>query len=205
MSKDKEKRIMEVILDSAKKLFAQFGPRKTTMDEIAQVAGVGKGTIYYYFKDKEDVFLRVVHDEAEKLYHRLQSAASEADNPEQKLNAFFYAKLASLTELVNLRWLYNYMDFTRWSSLEKATAELARQEQELVEQILEEGKNTGAFAIEDVAKIAQNLLRFVSAFGKTLPQVPSPNELKKDLADLLRFVFEGLRSRREMKPETGKG
>ena len=60
------------------------------------------------------------------------------------------------------------------------------------------------FAIEDVAKIAQTLLKFISAFGKTLPKGLSPNEMKKSIEDTLSFIFEGLRSRRELKPEEGR-
>ena len=96
---------------SAKRLFAQFGPKKTTMEEIAQQAGVGKGTIYYYFIDKTDIFLQVVKNEAEQLSNRMQSAAIGQENPEQKLNAVFFEKLQALSELVNLRWLYDYMRY----------------------------------------------------------------------------------------------
>lgn len=204
MGKKKEKLIQEGILASAKRLFAQFGPKKTTMEEIAQQAGVGKGTIYYYFIDKTDIFLQVVKNEAEQLSNRMQSAATNQEGPEQKLNAVFFEKLQALSELVNLRWLYDYIDIGRWSGLEKETADLAQKEQKLVKQILEEGKDKGLFAIEDVAKIAQTLLKFISAFGKTLPKGLSPNEMKKNIEDTLSFIFEGLRSRRELKPEEGR-
>jgi AcrR family transcriptional regulator len=192
MTKKKEKVIQAGILASAKRLFAQFGPKKTTMEEIAQEAGVGKGTIYYYFTDKADIFLQVIKNEAEQLANRMKSAAVGQENPEQKLNAVFFEKLQALSELVNLRWLYNYIEIGRWSGVEKETAELAEKEQKLVEQILEEGKDKGLFAIEDVAKIAQTLLKFFAAFGKTLPQGLAPNELKKSIEDTLSFIFEGL-------------
>ncbi len=50
---DKEKRI----LDGARDLFCRYGYKKTSIDEIAESAGFGKGTIYNYFKNKEDLFL----------------------------------------------------------------------------------------------------------------------------------------------------
>jgi len=43
------------ILEAAEGLFERYGYRKTTVDEIAQAAGLGKGTIYLYFKSKEDL------------------------------------------------------------------------------------------------------------------------------------------------------
>jgi len=204
MLKTKEKQMQEGILNSARRLFARFGPKKTTVDEIAQEAGVGKGTIYYYFTDKKDIFLKVVQEEAEQLAGRLKSAASGPENPEQKLTAVFMEKLRGWSDFVNLRWLYDLIDSGRWSGLEQETVNLAQKEQKLVEGILEQGQTLGIFAIEDVSKIAQNLLRIVSAFSKTLPAGISPGELKQSLEDMLTFILNGLRSRPELKPESGE-
>lgn len=45
------------ILRAATALFATGGVRKTTMDQIAKEASVGKGTIYYYYNDKTEILL----------------------------------------------------------------------------------------------------------------------------------------------------
>lgn len=50
------------ILDAAIKLFSEQGFEKTTVDEIAGQAGVGKGTIYLYFNTKEQIFLAIIED-----------------------------------------------------------------------------------------------------------------------------------------------
>jgi len=50
----------ERILKSAEKLFARFGFRKTTMNEIARDVRMGKSTLYYYFKSKENVLEAVI-------------------------------------------------------------------------------------------------------------------------------------------------
>jgi AcrR family transcriptional regulator len=49
------------ILGAATNMFAQFGFKKSSIDEIAATAGVGKGTIYLAFDSKEDLFYQVVH------------------------------------------------------------------------------------------------------------------------------------------------
>ncbi len=46
----------EVILDAARRVFAERGFRGTTIADIAEAAGIALGTIYIYFKSKEDVF-----------------------------------------------------------------------------------------------------------------------------------------------------
>jgi AcrR family transcriptional regulator len=51
------------ILDAATERFAHYGFKKTSIDEIAAAAGVGKGTVYLMCKSKEDLFYQVVHRE----------------------------------------------------------------------------------------------------------------------------------------------
>ena len=50
------------ILAAAQKRFAAFGYRKTGVADIARAAGVVPGTLYRYFKDKEDIFREVVRE-----------------------------------------------------------------------------------------------------------------------------------------------
>ena len=44
------------ILDAALRVFGQYGFRRTSMDDIAREAGIGKGTIYLSFTSKDEVF-----------------------------------------------------------------------------------------------------------------------------------------------------
>src|SRR5215468_8757844 len=46
----------ERILDAAAALLVRWGYRKTTIDDVAREAGVGKGTIYLHWKDKNELF-----------------------------------------------------------------------------------------------------------------------------------------------------
>ena len=67
------------IMRAAERLFAGRRYHEVTLDEVAHVAGVGKGTIYLHFKDKEDLFFRLVtsgFDElCEVLKERLPAGA----------------------------------------------------------------------------------------------------------------------------------
>ena len=44
------------IIEAAGVIFERYGFKKTTMDDIAYAAGKGKSSLYYYFKNKEQVF-----------------------------------------------------------------------------------------------------------------------------------------------------
>ncbi|MGG3943180.1 TetR/AcrR family transcriptional regulator [Peribacillus psychrosaccharolyticus] len=50
----------KLIVDAAAKSFALFGYKATTMDQVAKIANVGKGTIYTFYTNKEELFKEIV-------------------------------------------------------------------------------------------------------------------------------------------------
>lgn len=57
----------KALLSQAFSLFMNKGIPNTTISEIAEHAGVGKGTFYFYFKDKEDLIEKLIAQKAEQL------------------------------------------------------------------------------------------------------------------------------------------
>lgn len=53
----------EQVIETARKLFTDYGYKKVSMDEIARESGVTKKTIYTYFKDKESMFRYFINEE----------------------------------------------------------------------------------------------------------------------------------------------
>ena len=68
------------IMDAAVSIFAKKGYRDTTLDEIAITSEFGKGTIYNYFKSKEDIYSAIIDDVSANLYDIVQQADSENKN-----------------------------------------------------------------------------------------------------------------------------
>lgn len=62
--KEKENKLMEKAL----KLFTEKGVNNTSIQDIADEAGVGKGTFYLYFKDKYDIRDKVIASCSNKLF-----------------------------------------------------------------------------------------------------------------------------------------
>lgn len=65
------------ILDAAIKLFSEKGFERTTVDEIATKANVGKGTIYLYFENKEHIFLTIIEEGMSQLRRFFQQMSKE--------------------------------------------------------------------------------------------------------------------------------
>lgn len=67
MSKDKKR---DAILEAAYRQFSHYSFRKTSMEDIAQAAGISRASIYSYFQNKDDIFRNVsiqLHDQAEQM------------------------------------------------------------------------------------------------------------------------------------------
>ncbi len=69
---DERKLREERILDAATTLLVRWGYRKTTIDDVAREAGVGKGTIYLHWKDKNDLFRAAIWREQQRYSDELQ-------------------------------------------------------------------------------------------------------------------------------------
>src|SRR6266702_8455835 len=69
---DERKLREERILDAATTLLVRWGYRKTTIDDVAHEAGVGKSTIYLHWKDKNDLFRAAIWRERQRYSEELQ-------------------------------------------------------------------------------------------------------------------------------------
>lgn len=63
---------LEKLFDAALKVFSRRGYHEATMEEIAHVAGVGKGTLYRYFKSKDDLYHQLLETRLEELDSKIQ-------------------------------------------------------------------------------------------------------------------------------------
>lgn len=75
----------ERILDAAVRIFADKGFYNAKVSEIARVAGVADGTIYLYFKSKDDLLISLFEDRMEQVNRNLRAARDEASEPVEQL------------------------------------------------------------------------------------------------------------------------
>jgi AcrR family transcriptional regulator len=95
----KEKR--EVILAAAKQLFGHYGYRRTSIDNIAQEARIAKGTVYLYFKSKEEIFRALCQQLLDTVLTATEEEVRTPAPIEQRLRRIIAAKFDYLFELVH--------------------------------------------------------------------------------------------------------
>lgn len=79
------------ILQAAKELFYEKGYQNTTVDEIAERAEHGKGTIYLYFSGKDELYVSTIEEGYQELEEKLLAAIKRKRGVEQKIRAIYNA------------------------------------------------------------------------------------------------------------------
>jgi TetR/AcrR family fatty acid metabolism transcriptional regulator len=81
------------IIDAARTVFARRGFALGIMDEIAKEAGVAKGTLYLYFRSKDEVFKAVLDHDMKNLKEGTLKCLDEAKGLKEKIRAFALVRL----------------------------------------------------------------------------------------------------------------
>jgi TetR/AcrR family fatty acid metabolism transcriptional regulator len=91
-----EKRL--AILDGAVRVFAEKGFFNATVAEIARAAGVADGTIYLYFKSKDDVLLTIFNEKMQELCGRARDSVAGIQSPAAALRQICVTQMAAVEE-----------------------------------------------------------------------------------------------------------
>jgi len=97
---DKEEYRKKIIM-IAGQVFSRHGFKKTTMEEIARALRMGKSSVYYYFRSKEEIFEAVVLHEANVLRNELTAAIKSVESPVDKMRNYVFVRMKSLEKLSN--------------------------------------------------------------------------------------------------------
>jgi AcrR family transcriptional regulator len=82
--REKEQR-REEIINAAQRVFFEKGLQNSTMDEIADLAELSKGTLYLYYNSKEDLYLAVMLRGFDLLHGMIASADKETNDPAETM------------------------------------------------------------------------------------------------------------------------
>ena len=154
------------ILEAARKVFAERGFHEATVDDIAEAAGVAKGTVYLYYQSKRDVYFAALKFGISQMYALLLQETKKVSTPEEKLKALIAAKLAYFDENRDFFKIYyselGNIPSTHPGGIDTEFKTLYQEQARLVEAILKEGARKkavrnlrteqAAFAISDIIR-----------------------------------------------------
>ena len=195
MSELKIDKTREKILQVADKLFGRFGFYKTSMDEIAKIARKAKGSLYYHFSSKEELFKEVVAKEIQHLKNELSKIINdESLNPKEKIKQYLLKRMEVLSEASNYHEtikadLYEHFDF-----IDDIRANFDNWEKQKIKESIEAGINANEFdvKIEETDAIIDVFLMVLK--GLEIPFFIQGNYKKYSpyLGDMLNILIKGI-------------
>jgi len=165
---DKEFRILE----AASQLFARYGLRKTSIDEIAHQAGLGKGTIYLYFKSKEELFARIVQGFGDRLIEGLRQVLDEQHDPRQQMRAFVQIRMQFLADRmresgVSCEVMKEFEDSETSIAMAPIVQAFRGQQIQILEEIIQQGISRQQMTCAQPRLMATAMLCALESFSRT--------------------------------------
>ena len=130
-------------------VFAHQGPTNTTMDDVARASGLGRRTIYTYFKTREDLYHEVIRNEVELILKELSRVANMKISPEKKIARFMGTHMKAIENLIRKDRLLRMEFLNRSEKIEHFRKVIDSHEIECLASIFEEGTQSGVFMVVD--------------------------------------------------------
>ena len=203
MARSKEEVVQEFrvqsIRDAAMRVIARKGMAAATMQEIADEAGVAKGTIYLYFRDRDDVVEKAFENAMSDLHKRVDEALEAPGTFEQKLRAVLSAQIGFFQTNREFFRLYISLRYPEGNAQQQRRQKRHCQPQyksrvERIAAMLQEGMDRGEVRKMDPMRLALFIIEGSSAviIERVLDEAPPPEEA--DIELIAGTILGGIRS-----------
>jgi TetR/AcrR family fatty acid metabolism transcriptional regulator len=132
-----------LILEAAVKVFARQGFYQSTVAQIAKEAGVADGTIYLYFKNKDDILVNFFHYKTKLVFERFRAEVDKADSGLEKLRNLIRRHLTEFQRDRDMAILYQVGTHQIDRLAETQIREMAKMYQDIISEIVEVGQQEG--------------------------------------------------------------
>lgn len=186
----------ELILEAALELFRQNGFRRTSMEDIAEAADIAKGTLYLYFKSKEELFAALGHNLVEQVIGAMTEAniATAKAGLEDRLLTLVDAKIGFFHRWINSSPHGAELIASGNQICEEGPSRVDRQFRENIAEILREAAEKGQISAKaagvSLATSADAIITAVQG-AKALPVDEAAFD--RNLRAIVRLMARGLR------------
>lgn len=148
----------DLILRAGSECFARYGYDKTTLDDIGRRSGLNKASLYYYFKNKEEIFVAVVLADTQAFIADLKAKTQAFPDVRRQIRFYLSERIRRYGEILHLTRL----SVENWQPLEAMFDEVYQEikgtEVVFLAELLKKGVASNAFSFpEPSASVAESL------------------------------------------------
>ena len=197
---NKKEQVKEKIGKVAMKCFARYGLDKTTLDDIAKEVGLNKASLYYYYKNKEDIFLEVAITEGRDYLRTLEEHVLEKKTTEARIIFYLVERVNYLKNVLNMNRVSAETVNRMLPKFFELFDAVTKQEIQFHAKIIREGIKRGELRNTDAAKLASSLINMNDAMKhhvehkailKNQDQIDY-RAVIKEMKLLVSLIFQGL-------------
>lgn len=144
------------IFNTAVEMFAKKGYDSTSVEEITAIAGVAKGSLYYHFPKKEDIFDMLLEEGMKLLKNNIEIKTKDCTTALEKIKAVILVQIkvtVQFEDFLNVVFSQIWGEDSKNVKCKKAVFEYIK----IIEQIIKEGIENGEFYEGDVEAIASGV------------------------------------------------
>jgi len=194
--------VQEEILRAALRLYQKLGPDKVTMDDLAKATGRSRTSLYYYYKNRDEIFLAVLDTLARDVATEIRRVVSNVTKISDKIYAFCMAKLKTSQDwkpVLNAMWASvdagdPLKHSIRWDALHK---KLVYQEAMILNEILAATAHQRGFRTLSAGE--QDTLAFIISSGirglrREIYDQNDPHDIKEAVQLLTDMIVKWLKT-----------
>ena len=187
------------ILDAALGVFVDKGFSNVVINDIARSAGIGKGTVYEYFKSKEDLFSELLKYLFAKYQSYVPKEWKKGTTPDERLKNLlsFYTRLyvqASSRRNKVIFMLVDYLSHNKTESSRKREGYFSGYREE-IRSIIEEGIKLGTFRKVDVESAVTSITIAIDGLMFQMLLMPASINVKKMSQSLIDMILTYLKAK----------
>jgi len=131
------------ILEAAITVFAEQGYFQSTVAQIAKEAGVADGTIYLYFKNKDDILVQFYQYKTRQIFERFRDAVRQPATAEEKLRCLILVHLQEFQKDRNMAIVYQAETHQNRRLGNEQIKEMSKMYRDIISEVVELGQEEG--------------------------------------------------------------
>lgn len=180
---EKDRNTATLILEAAEEQFSRFGYSKVTMEEIAEQAGLGKASLYYYHSTKDELFQAVLAKKFDEFEAPVLLMLESQAPLDEKIRRYVEERHLFFNRLLGL-FISDFKAIPKNRPLLKSFfAERGARELGWLIRLFDEGKRSGAFAIHSPEKTALAFLHMMQGlrlrYLRSQETTPGPSDTRE--------------------------
>jgi AcrR family transcriptional regulator len=191
---DRAQERRQQIMDAALACFARKGYHKTTMDDIVAESGLSKGTLYWYFRSKDELFLSLVNSFFLAIQQDMDAIFEQPASASQKLRtmadefARFYGEVAQFLNVFFEFWMQGTLN----EQLNQLFHSMLSEYRGVIGGVIQEGVQAGEFKPVDADQLAVAVMAAYDGLWFYKMLMPDEVDLDRASRAFIEALFSGL-------------